>query len=75
MMRLLAQIFVFGMACAMAYQSYDSLRSAYMGTQPNASAPDKNPKSLKTRAAGVVWGIMSMAIALTAFFFLFFGRH
>jgi hypothetical protein len=46
-----------------------------MGTQPNASAPDKNPKSLKTRTAGVVWGIMSMVVALIAFFFLFFGRH
>jgi hypothetical protein len=75
MLKLLAQIFVFGMACAMAYQSFDAFRSAYMGTQPNASAPDKNPKSLKTRTAGVVWGIMSMVIALTAFFFLFFGPH
>jgi hypothetical protein len=71
----LAQIFVFGVACAMAYQSYDSLRSAYLGTQPNASAPDKNPKALKTRAAGLVWGIMSMALSLSAFGFLFFGKH
>ena len=74
-MKTLAQLFVFGMACAMAYQSYDSLRSAYLGTQPNASAPDKNPKALKTRAAGLVWGIMSMAISLIAFGFLFFGKH
>ena len=74
-MKTLAQIFVFGMACAMAYQSYDSLRSAYLGTQPNASAPDKNPKALKTRAAGLVWGIMSMAISLIAFGFLFFGKY
>jgi hypothetical protein len=75
MLKLLAQILVFGIACAAAYQSFDALRSAYMGTQPNASAPNKNPKSLKTRTVGVVWGIMSMGIALTAFFFLFFGRH
>ena len=62
------------MACAMAYQSYDALRYVYMG-QPNASAPDKNPKALKTRAAAIVWGIMSMAISLMAFGLLFFGKH
>jgi hypothetical protein len=73
--KILAQIFVFGMACAAAYQSYDAFRSAYMGTQPNASAPNENPKALKTRAAGLVWGIMSMAISLIAFGFLFFGKH
>jgi hypothetical protein len=73
--KILAQIFVFGMACAAAYQSYDAFRSAYMGTQPNGSAPNKNPKALKTRAAGLVWGIMSMAISSMAFGFLFFGKH
>ena len=74
-MKTLAQIFLFGMACAMAYQSYDALRYIYMGTQPNASAPDKNPKALKTRAAAIVWGIMSMAISLMAFGLLFFGKR
>jgi hypothetical protein len=73
--KILAQIFVFGIAGAAAYQSYDALRSAYMGTQPNGSAPNKNPKALKTRAAGLVWGIMSMAASLSAFGFLFFGQY
>ncbi len=74
-MKTLAQMFLFGMACAMAYQCYDALRTAYMGTLPNASAPDKSPKALKTRAAAIVWGIMSMAISLMALGLLFFGKH
>jgi len=57
----------------MAYQSYDSFRSAYTGTQPQASAPDKNPKAFSTRAAGVAWGIISFGISLAGFWYLIEG--
>ena len=71
-MKALVHIFAFGIACAFAYQSYDSLRSAYLGAQPKASAPNKDPKATKTRTAGVVWGIMSMALSLAAFWWSIF---
>jgi hypothetical protein len=71
-MKTLVHIFAFGIACAFAYQSYDSLRSAFMGTQPNASAPNKDPQAIKTRSAGVLWGIMSIALSLSAFWYSIF---
>jgi len=69
----LIHIFAFGVGCVMAYQSYDALRSAHTGTQPNASAPEENPQAIKTRAGGLLWGIMSMGISLVAFCVAFFG--
>jgi hypothetical protein len=71
-MKSLVHIFAFGMACAFAYQSYDSLRSAYMGTQPEASAPNKDPQAIKTRTAGVVWGIVCIALSSSAFWYSIF---
>ena len=51
-------------ALALLGQSYDAFRSAWKGIQPEASAPEADPKSLSARAGGFVWGIMALLLAL-----------
>jgi|PersoiStandDraft_1058852.scaffolds.fasta_scaffold07618_3 hypothetical protein len=58
---------IFALACAFAYHSYDSFRSAFTGTKPTASTPNKNPRAISTRTAGIAWGLISLAISLAAF--------
>ena len=50
--RFLIRIFILGVACVFAYQSFDSFRSAATGTEPKASAPEKDPQSIKARLSG-----------------------
>jgi hypothetical protein len=50
-------------ACALAYQAYDSIRSTLTGTQPKASAPDDHPSSA-ARIGGLVWGVLAGLLAL-----------
>jgi len=67
------RIFGFFSACAMAYQSFDAFRSAFTGTQPEASAPEKNPEAISTRLAGAAWGVISALLSLGLFWFSLVG--
>jgi hypothetical protein len=64
--RVTARIAALGMAAAFLYQSYDAFRSAVTGTEPKASAPDKNPSALPARLGGVAWGVVAFSISLVA---------
>jgi hypothetical protein len=54
------------------YQAYDALTSSYAGTQPKASAANKDPKAISTRLAGVAWGLISLMISLVLFYLAFY---
>jgi hypothetical protein len=60
----------FAMSCFMAYQSYDSFRSAFTGTQPKTSAPDNNPRT--ALIGGIALGLITGALSLFGFWWLFF---
>lgn len=66
----LQDVIVFGMCAAgtlgFGYQCFDSIRSALFGIQPSASAPDANPRSPKTRLAGLTWGVTAGWLAFIA---------
>jgi hypothetical protein len=55
-----------------AYQAFDSLRSAFTGEQPKASAPNPDPKAPSARAGGLVWGLMSASLALVGLYYALF---
>jgi hypothetical protein len=63
----IGRIISFAVACAFAYQSYDSFRSAFAGTQPKVSAPDRDPKAISARLGGVTWGFSSLGLSLLGF--------
>jgi hypothetical protein len=67
MLNPLGRVVTFALACAFAYQSFDSLRSAILGVQPEESAPNKDPKAISARAGGVAWGIISLCLSLAGF--------
>jgi hypothetical protein len=71
--RFLIRIIILGVACVFAYQSFDSFRSAATGTEPKASAPEKDPQSIKARLSGATWGIMSLGLSLALVWFALFG--
>ena len=72
-MRDIIRIAAFVLAFIMAYQSFDSLRSAFTGTHPKASAPEKDPRATSSRLGGATWGIISLGISLTFFWIAFHG--
>jgi len=61
------RIFILFLACYALYQCYDSWRSAWLGIQPNTSAPDDDPTNIRTRAAGFLWGVIALALSLLMF--------
>ena len=58
------RLVVLGIAAAFAYQSFDAFRSSFTGTQPTASAPEADPTKVSARVSGLIWGLMSGALAL-----------
>ena len=65
---MIVRLIVLGIGCALLYLSYDSFRAALTGTQPTTSVPNTDPKSVSTRSARLLWGIMSLAMASFVFF-------
>jgi hypothetical protein len=72
-MNLLGRLVSLAVAFAFTIQSYDALSSAFKGTQPKESAPNKDPKAISTRLDGITWGLisggLSLGLFLTAIFY------
>jgi hypothetical protein len=68
-MNSLISMFFFAFACVAAYEAYHLFRSGNTDSQPNASSPDKDPKTGASRLGGALWGAIAVGSALAAFFF------
>jgi hypothetical protein len=67
------QIFGLLILILCACQAFDSLRSAFTGTQPEDSAPVKDPRFFSARMGALIWGLLCLVMTLARFWFLLFG--